>query len=44
MTFISHSQISRRETSIGQQARPGNVAGLGAGEICYDAGDPVRII
>ena len=36
--------MSGRETSIGQQARTGNVADFGAGEISYDAGDLVCII
>ena len=35
--------MSGRETTIGQQARTGNVAGFGAGEIRYDDGDLVCI-
>src|SRR3989442_10929368 len=35
--------ISGGETSIGEQARTGNVAGFGAGEIRYEAGDLVCV-
>src|SRR5229473_7991779 len=43
MTLVFRLPISGRETSIGQQARTGNVAGFGAGEIRYEAGDLVCI-
>src|SRR2546427_12785101 len=43
MTPISNSQISRGETSIGQQARTSNVAGFGTRQIGDKAGDLIGI-
>src|SRR5712692_5587654 len=43
MTLVFGLPISGGETSIGEQARSGNVAGFGAGEIRYEAGDLVCI-
>src|SRR5258706_13747865 len=43
MTPISHSQISCRETAIGQQARTRDVAGFGTCQVGNEAGDLVCI-
>src|SRR6266568_4153340 len=43
MIPVSHSQISRRVTSVGQQARAGDVAGFGTGEIRNETGDLVGL-
>src|SRR5882724_6361256 len=41
MVFVSPSHISRRVTSIGQQARAGDVAGFGTRQVSDEAGDLV---
>src|SRR5882724_4918983 len=43
MTLAFGFPISGGETSIGLQARTGNVAGFGAGEKRYEAGDLIYI-
>src|ERR1039457_5803076 len=43
MILVSHSQISGRITSIGQQAPPGDIAGFGTRKESYEAGDLVCV-
>src|SRR6266700_6642430 len=43
MIPVSHSQISRRVTSVGQQARAGDVTRFGTGEIRNETGDLVGL-
>src|SRR6266853_4588567 len=43
MTLVFGLPISGGETSTGEQARSGDVAGFGAGQIRYEAGDLVGI-
>src|SRR5438128_12368718 len=43
MILVSHSQISSREASIGEQARAGDVAGFGTRQVGDKAGDLIGI-